>query len=277
MNKSIRKKIPTFVGILILIIGTSAGVILLNAKQIFKLGAQGDATPKNIKISNVADNGFTISFLTNQKSRTFVKVGKDKYFLGETDVIKGEEKTSTHYFNVEDLQPITQYFITINSDGVNYFTDNPWTTKTGPKLPTDNLGIILYGKVYSKSGEALNGAIVYVIKGNGSLLSTVTADDGSWGVNISKARKTDLSKYLPLEEKNTLLQILIVYENLTTFITTYANNIQPLAPIIIGSNYDFRNSFLPIDIVTSPTPVVYGSSTFSKNLTVPLPNIYKER
>ncbi len=277
MNNSLRKRIPTIIGIFILAIGVTSGVILLNAKQIFKLGAEEDTVPKNIKISNITDSGFTLSFVTNQKSRSFIKVGKDRYFLGDTYIERGEESSSIHYFNIDGLSPKTKYLIVINSNGINYFSDNPWEVTTGEILLSDNTGKNLYGKVYSKSGEEQEGAIIYVQCGNGSLLSTRTAKNGSWSVNISKTRTSDLTKYLAVGEKNTLIQVLVQYEQLTSFITTYVDSIHPLPPIILGNNFDLRNTEQPPDNVVIPTPYIFGASTDSQALPFLIQNIYKER
>ncbi len=277
MNKSIRKKIPTILGILILTLGISSGVLLLNAKQVFKLGAEEDSAPKNIKVSNITDNGFTISFITNQKSRSFIKVGEDRFFLGDIFIKRQEEKTGVHYFDIDGLSPTTAYFIIINSDGVNYLSDNPLSVKTGNKLSSDNVGKNLYGKVYSKSGEELRGAIVYVQCGNGGLLSTQTSSDGSWNINISKTRTSDLSQYLTIKGDNTLIQVMVQYEQLSSFASTYADNIHPLPPIILGNNFDFRNIEQPPDKIEIPTPYVFGASTGSQGLPFLIQNIYKER
>ena len=277
MNNSFRKKIPTILGIFILTFGITSGVLILNAKQIFKLGAEEDTAPKNIKVSNITDSSFTISFTTNQKSRSFIKVGEDSLFLGDTDIKRQENRTGVHYFSIDGLSPATTYFITINSDGINYLSDDPLSIKTGNKLSSDNIGKNLYGKVYSKSGEELKGAIVYVQCGNGSLLSTQTSDDGSWSINVSKTRTSDLSEYLTIDKDNTLIQVMVQYEQLTSFVSTYANNIHPLPPIILGNNFDIRNTEQLPDKVQIPTPYVFGASTNSQQLPFVIQNIFKER
>lgn len=267
---------PTILGIFILLLGITSGVVLLNAKQIFRLGAEGDTSPKNIKVSNVTDSGFTLSFVTNKESRSFVKVSKDKYFINDISIKREEEKSKTHYLNIDGLSPNSLYFVSINSDGVNYFLNNPWSIKTGVTLPTDRKGINLYGKVYSKSAEPLKGAIVYIQCGNGGLLSTLTSDDGNWNVNIAKTRTPDNAEYSIVDEDLTLIQILIQYEQLTSTITTYAGNTS-LPSIILGNNADLRNTPPSTDSAELTTPYVYGTSINSERIPLLIQNIYKER
>lgn len=276
MNHSVRKKIPTILGLIILIFGIGAGVVLLNAKQVFRLGAIEDTVPKNIKISNVSGNGFVFSFITNKESRSFIKVGRDRYFIGDFSILRQEGVSTVHYFNIEDLSSETKYFISVSSDGINYFSDNPWEIVTGEELVSDTQGRNIYGKVYSKSGEEQENALIYVQCGNGSLLSTKTSEDGSWSINISKTRTADLSSYLTINEKTTPIQILVQYEELTSFINTNSENIHPLPPIVLGNNYDLRNQKPLPDTAILPTPYVFGAS-YSSDLPFVIQNIYKER
>lgn len=277
MNTPLRKKIPTILGIFILLFGIASGVILLNAKQIFRLGAEGDSSPKNIKISNISDSGLTVSFVTDKESRSFVKVAKDKYFVNDVSVKRETQKSKTHYLTVDKLLPNTSYFVSINSDGVNYFLNNPWSVKTAISLPMDRSGINIYGKVYSKSAEPLRGAVVYLQCGNGGLLSTTTAEDGSWNVNIAQTRTPDGAGYLTIDENLTLIQILIQYDQMTSTITTYAGGNTTLPSIILGNNADLRNTPRSKSGSELTTPYVFGASTNSERNLFPIQNIYRER
>jgi uncharacterized protein YneF (UPF0154 family) len=51
-----RKKIPTIIGVLVLVFGLAGGVVLVNKDTIFKLGASPESTPKDVRISNVTDS-----------------------------------------------------------------------------------------------------------------------------------------------------------------------------------------------------------------------------
>lgn len=261
MSRSSIKHIPTLLGIFILIFGIASGIMLLNAKQIFKLGAKEDTGPKNFRVSNISDNSFTISFITPHEASSFIKIGTDSYFLGETQIIRQSKKNDTHYFDIENLLPEKEYFVYLNTNGVDYFLNEPKTVKTGVKLDDNINSQIIYGKVYSESGEEQEGAIVYLQSGSGSLLSTKTAGDGSFAITASRSRNTDLTTYEKIYPDKTLIQILVQHGLLTSSVTTYLKNAQPLPPIILGNNLDVRNSItLPANVEIS-SPKVFGSST----------------
>jgi hypothetical protein len=54
-------KLPTILGVLILFSGLIAGIYLINSSQVFKLSANIEAIPKNVRFSNIINTGLTIS------------------------------------------------------------------------------------------------------------------------------------------------------------------------------------------------------------------------
>jgi hypothetical protein len=275
MSRSSIKHIPTLLGIFILVFGIVSGIILLNAKQIFKLGAKEDTGPKNFRVSNISDNSFTVSFVTPYEASSFIKIGTDRYFLGETQILRQTERNDTHYFDIENLLPEKEYFIYLNTNGTDYFLNEPKTIKTGVKLGDNINSQIIYGKVYSESGEEQEGAIVYLQSGSGSLLSAKTASDGSFAITASRSRSTDLTTYEKIDPEKTLIQILVQRGLLTSSVTTHLKNAQPLPPIILGNNLDVRNSVtLPANMEVS-SPKVFGSSTYLDKYPFLFKSIYK--
>lgn len=274
MSRTNKKCLPTILGLVILVLGLVSGVILLNAKQIFKLSAEIDTTPKNIKFSNVTEKSFVLSFTTNSESRVFIKTAKDKLFFGRTDIYREEKNSINHYFDVDKLQPQTMYYVTINVDGNEYYAESPLSVKTGLELNSDNKGSIIYGKVYSKSGEELEGAIIYVTCNNGSLISSKSSGDGSWAINLSKSRTPDLTKYISFD-KNSLIQILIQHGDDTSFVSAYSNNTNPLPPIIIGKNLDLRNTSALEEGSEMSIPNIFGTSSSSDVFPYIIQNIFR--
>lgn len=56
-----RKTIPTIAGIFLLVVGLALGVLLVQQRQVFRLGASGELAPKDVRITNITDNSATIS------------------------------------------------------------------------------------------------------------------------------------------------------------------------------------------------------------------------
>ena len=276
MNKP-RKNIPTLLAIFILIFGIASGIILLNSKQIFRLGAKEDTGPKYVTVSNIDDNHFSISFITPDPTRSYIKVGGDKYFLTESQIIRNNEKSSTHYFDVNGLEPDKDYYYYINTNGSDYFTDNIKNVKTGSKISTNPDSKIIYGKVYSKSGEEQAGAIVYVQVGNGSLLSSITGENGDFIITLSKARENDMSTYINIDPDKTTIQVVIQYGELTSSVTSYLQSSQPLPPIILGNNQDIRNAQTLPNYFDLPTSGVQGTSTKFNNYPFLIKDMFIEK
>ncbi len=70
-----RIKLPTILGVLVLLVGLVAGIFLINKTSVFKLGANVPSTPKNVRFSNITDNSLTVTWTTDIESEGFVKWG----------------------------------------------------------------------------------------------------------------------------------------------------------------------------------------------------------
>src|SRR5258708_6437487 len=113
MNKNWnQKRIPTLLGLGVLIVGLIAGIVFLGQGfGAFSPRATAQTTPKNIQISNITDNGFTVSFLTDDSTVSFVKYGTTATALNlqvsdDRDQISGTVSTyTTHYISLRELQP----------------------------------------------------------------------------------------------------------------------------------------------------------------------------
>lgn len=71
-----KNKIPTILGIVLLLAGVFAGVFFLNVRQIFNLGATATNQPKNVRVSNIGDVGATLSWTTDVKTSDFISWGR---------------------------------------------------------------------------------------------------------------------------------------------------------------------------------------------------------
>ena len=79
LEKLLKKQFPTLLGIGILLIALVAGIFLLSSDtSVFSPRATPESTPKKVKITNLTDTGFTISFLTDDNVAGFVKYGPEK-------------------------------------------------------------------------------------------------------------------------------------------------------------------------------------------------------
>lgn len=180
--------IQRFALVFILIAGLLVSVYLLGQRTGFFGRADISAVPKDIRISNISDNSFTISWITDKPVNGFVSFGTSDE-LGEIanddrDVTSPKPRR-THHVTLKKLNPATTYFYKINSGNLTKQTTAP-TTKDTPSLPEP-----IFGKV-SPSSEA----IIYSTIGNSTLLSSYTRDDGNFLITLNNARTKDLNSYV---------------------------------------------------------------------------------
>lgn len=235
-------KLPTLIGIALLLVGVIAGVFLIQQTQVFKLGADVTATPKNVRITNITDDSLSISWTTDKATSGFVKWGKSTSSLPNVDLDEFSENGLTHYVTLRGLTQSTDYFLAIVSNGEE-FTNNgtPWTTTTGISLPTPTNSEIVTGTVLTQDGTPAKNALIYISIGGASTLSTTTSPSGSWIVPIATIRTTDLSNYFNPEPQSDILEISVQAENGVASAQAYIASANPLPPIVVGQVHDFKN------------------------------------
>ena len=237
-----KKRIPTLIGLVLLVSSVVLGVHLINQRQMFRLQAKDETTPKNVRISNITDSSFSISWTTDYETRGFVKWGEKSPNSIATDTIDPNNKTKNHYLTLENLVKNKNYYFNINSEGVDYNSNGlAWQVQTGENLsPPDNSGII-YGTILNPSGQPEKKALVYVSAGGGSSLSTTTGEDGTWAIPLSLTRVKDLSSYISIDVNKTVIEISAQSGNLVTVATIYPIAATPVPPMTLGQTYDFKS------------------------------------
>lgn len=257
-------KLPTILGLLVLTIGLVAGIFLINQTQVFKLGANVEAVPKNVRLSNITDVSLTVTWTTEVPSTGFVKWGTSNNVLSEvaleeSDPPEGEvKKQLVHSVNLTGITSNTGLFITINSEGIDYDNSGiPWqatTLSSGFLLRSPNLasGIIL-----QSDGITPAKALVYLTV-NGKLLSNITSDEGSFIIPISS--------YVENITDTTVIEISVHDgSDLTSQAVIYPKAAKSVPTMIMGKTYDFRSlsvandSALPESSLSIPESVEASS------------------
>ena len=186
-------RIPTILGVIILIIGIISGVFLVQRAQIFKLGASPETTPQDVRVTNVSDSSATISWITDKETVAFITWG-DSQSLKETTLENNSQAKQIHSITITDLSPSKTYFFKINSDSTLYDNDNdPWQIKTGPILSSSSTSNMLSGTITTVAGQPAVGVLVYVTSGNIAPLSVITSNSGQWLIPLSSARSLNLA------------------------------------------------------------------------------------
>ena len=103
--------------LILLIIGLFAGIYLVSQKTNLFSKADVSTAPQEVKVSNISDNSFTVSWITGKPATGFIKYGSEA--LEETvqdDRDAGsQELRTTHHVTIKKLEPDKTYYYQINS------------------------------------------------------------------------------------------------------------------------------------------------------------------
>jgi len=270
-----QKRIPTLAGLGVLIVAMVAGVLLFgNGTGVFAPRATPQTTPKNIKISNITDTSFTVSFLTDEATPAFLKYGisakdLDNQAGDERDQITGTVKPyNLHHITIRGLTPNTSYYFTLGTGSNSSFTNNgePFQTKTAAQAGSQPVAKTVYGSVTTESGAPAEGAIVYVKHPDAGELSSLVKSSGSWAVYLSNARTVDGSDYASTTDDDTILvSVQGPDQTKKASITTTVGKAQPVESISYGQTSAQAGS-----IDTSQTLTATEESPATESATVAL-------
>ncbi len=243
-------KIPTLIAILVMVLALSAGLIFINREQIFKLSAQVDSTPNDVKISNITDSSFTVSWITAKETSGFLTWGENKTSLNKNASDEIGTQSYTHFIDIKNLTAGKTYYFKINSAGTLYGQNKnePWSVTTGVALKEeDSANPMISGSVVTATGNPAPYALVFVNIEGAAPISTFTSVNGNWLINLKQLRTNDLNNLLPVNN-NTLLEILAQAGALgVASAQIYAPAAIKTPPIILGQVNDFKNLVLNQD------------------------------
>ncbi len=239
------RRIPTIVGILILLAGLVGGIILVNQRTGFGTKAGPTESPKNVKISNLGSTTFSVSWTTDTPLTGLIKYSEDpaKITIPAGDVrdqISGTSQNyNNHTVNVSGLSANkSYYFVVVSGSGTYDDNGKPFQLRTFPQVPALPEDII-FGKVIKESAEVVNGGIVFVEAEGGLTQSTITKTDGTWRLNLASSRDKD-GKLLVYDPVKTLLSIFVQAGSAgTATALTDTSKDEPVPDIVLGKNQSF--------------------------------------
>lgn len=246
MRKSFwNKRIPTLLGILILVLGIGATTFLVQKGGFFPISAIVSEEPKDVRISNITDSSFTISYFTDDKTTGVINYGPTTTFgrsgLDDRDQQFGKiEPHKIHNFTIRNLQPISKYFFVIISGKGNYSNNSqPFEVTTGSVLASDPPSQDpMSGKIITPNGNAVEETIIYVVAEGSQVVSTITKPDGTFVLPLNSLRAGDLSSYFNLE-LDTSLKLLAIGDGMFSNVTLSSLQAHPVPIITLSNDYDF--------------------------------------
>lgn len=271
-------RIPTIVGLLLVItvVGTVIGLFEWYSRR--PSAASGSIVPMNVMVTNSVDTSFTVIWTTPSPATGVVKLTAPKRmtltFFDDRDTTGKMKAYITHSVTIRSLTPGTSYTFQILSNGKIYSEGSkPYTITTASPLSGGSTGLEpAYGTINDVGGSAVDGAIVLVTLEQGQLLSTTTSPSGSWLMSLGFARASSLTKYLDGSERLTETIRVIWGDQEATAITDTLND-APVPTMVLGKTYDFRKQqaaggqTAPLANATQKTPAVLGDTTTTKSST----------
>ena len=239
-------KLPTIIGLVVLIFGLALGVIVIKNQEIFRLGASPQTQPKDVRISNITDTSFSVSWITDKKTSGFVKWGTNANDLANIDLDEIGDIGFSHYVTIrtrQDNQNKQVIYFKINSDGNNFDNNNlPWQINLAPTISPKGSTEIISGTVISSAGNPEANALVYATVAGGNLLSSYTSNSGSWVIPLGLARTQNLDNYLSINEVSTLIELSVnTGASGVSSAQIYPIAAKPAPPMIIGQIHDFTS------------------------------------
>lgn len=245
------KHIPTLLGLLILAAGLIGGILVVNNTNTnsFLPRAAPESEPKDVKITNVSDTTFTVSWVTDTKTTGFIQYGTSSLTLTSTaqddrNQITGDSNLyKTHHVTVRSLRANTTYYFKIGTGNKELYDNSgkPYETKTVNSI--QGSAQTIYGEVVTMDNLPANGAIIYVSADSLSPLSILTQSTGSFVLPLSQARSKNLQQAASLSptEKLTLF-VVSPSDSTSSLITVQLSDAQPIPEIQLGTNRDYTQT-----------------------------------
>lgn len=244
--KLLARKLPTILGLLMLVGMAAVGWWWVNNRS---GNLPEEIQPKLVRITNNADNKFTVSWVTSAAVSGRVEYGLVGSKLEKTaEDDRGEGEYQTHHVTVSGLQPSSQYaFRIISGGGATRFDNNgrPYSTNTGPVIGGTPAAERVYGEVKKGSGQPASGAIVYLALPGGVPTSSLVTASGNYSIPLSTVRSTELERYLEVIPETTAISVEIQDGQEKADATVLLGQAEPIPLITMGESYDFVNASTP--------------------------------
>lgn len=241
-------KLPTPFYFFILIAGLILSISLVQSSKNFFSPAASTIVPKNVKVTNITDATFTVSWITETSAIGFVNYGENNNLgimaLDDRDLVSGSTNPYiTHHITIKNLKPENKLYFKVGSNDKEFdYNGKLYEVNTAATLlSTPPASDPVYGVIVKKDGTPAEGAIVYLTINNSAPLSTLVKDTGSWVIPINQTRSFDLTKYATYQAVGSNEEIYIQFgKGEVASATTQTGKDKPYPNIMLGKTYDFR-------------------------------------
>jgi len=243
-------RIPTILGLGVIVFGIVAGVFLAVKEQTFISSAYPNVNAQNITLSNISDNSVTISWQTQTPVVSFITFGQkdpsEVTALDDRDLNptpSGPKAHLLHYVTIKNLFPKTTYQYKIISGKVSSEISK---FETAAPLPTQNGLRPVIGSVLEED-KPLDEGVVYLSLSDATTQSAPVKTAGNFLIPLSQIRKSDLSGSLPLSKDTTLKLTVLSPKGEASALFKLGDSNNGLPPIRLGENLDLTTKNMDLD------------------------------
>jgi len=278
--KLLTKRLPTILGLLLLVgMGVGFWWWIQNTRPVIS----DEIKPQKVRITNIADNKMSVSWITQTPTMGQVEYGEEGQRLSQIAMDDRGVKTDlhlVHHITLTKLQPNTPYlFRIISGENGAKFDNNgsPYSAITGKIIGGTPAATSLYGTVELAGRD---GAIVYLALPNSEPASVLITNSGNYSIPIATIRSSDGRGYAKFDEKTTIASLSVEDGNKSALATVSMNNVTPIPIITMGQTYDFRNSEVVEPEIAQVKPIeifnvepLSNEHAISNEITILNPNV----
>lgn len=233
-------KIPTLLGLGVIILGIGVGIYLILQEQELITKATPDVTPQNITLTNIEDRTLTISWQTTTAVASFISYGQnspdEQTALDERDATSPKPHT-THYVTVKNLQPKTSYQFKIISGKL---TSDTFKGTTAAFSANQNGFSPVIGSILDNDKPVEEG-LAYLSISGAVVQSALVKSLGNFLIPLSFIRKQDLSDIFQLTEDDIVKLTVIAEKGTVSAVFKLNSSGLILPPLKLGQNVDLTN------------------------------------
>lgn len=268
--------IPTILGVLLLLVGMGTGLWFLRAPIRSAVFASPEETPTQVRITNITDTSFVVSWLTDKAATGFIQYGQssnpDQIVSDDRDQERGTvDNYFTHLVTIRGLKPSTAYNFRIGSAKKMYDQQGqPYPVTTGLSLSSPPAADVAYGQILTPSGEPAEGALVYLSLPGAMPQAGLVKSGGSWVIPLSTARSSDLTSFAAYDPQTSHIQLQVQGGSLgSSTVTTTTDQDSPIPTITLGQTYNY----LIANPAVEAAPEATSNSRFSSDFAGPATEI----
>ncbi len=259
------KRFPTILGLFFLVVIVVGIFFYYSSTKTTNVARE--LVPTKVRITNVADNKFSVSWITAIPTTGEIEFGQ----VGEklTTRAKDDRGTSqfvTHHVTVEGLQPSTQYaFRILSGDKLVRFDNSgkPYNVATGPVIGATPGSQNFYGNVVLPSKQPAEEALVYISFPGAAPASAIVRDEGNYAFTLSTMRSSDNRTYITYDPSASIASITVESGKQQSIVSASLANSAPVPPITLGQNAEFLNQPQKVDEVAQVEVVAEKPAIFN--------------